>query len=197
MAAIVCKCINKIRNGSDQIKGYVLVDEYGNTVTVEADKLKRDIRGHRIKVVNLQFDALGRLINKKEIEDRPISKESNRLMNNRPSNYGHVQNVVEPNEVVTESNVVNSEERNIAMLKDRMKSVIANCGADDIQEYTNGYYFTRWCRGGNDYDDETCSIQCKGDKFIVKSHSASGTDVRNTFVNLSEAIKKLENSPGF
>ena len=195
MAAIVCKCINKIRNGSDQIKGYVLLDEYGNTVTIEADKLKRDIRGHRIKVVNLQFDALGRLINKKEIE--AISKESNRLMNNRPSNYGHVQNVVEPNEVVTESNVVNSEERNIAMLKDRMKSVIANCGADDIQEYTHGYSFTRWCHGGNDYDDETCSIQCKGDKFIVSSHSSRGTDVRNAFVNLSEAIKKLENSPGF
>ena len=48
----------------------------------------------------------------------------------------------------------------------------------------------------NDYD-ETCSIRCKEDKFVVASHSSRGIDTRKTFTNLSEAIEELENSPGF
>ena len=314
MSAIVCKCVQKIRNSSNQITNYVLVDGSGNTTNMEASKLKSEIKAHHIKVVNLQMDNLDRLLDKKyikypnnynyrisdamfqRIRDNFITvDESCEMLKKNLSNEGYdvgdkhvairleysgdpyhkdhlrltlfdnglynmydggagrtgyLENaqslryllgfcqqkkkdsvnligcsfIDEVNEQVdikqpknrhpenklryTKSELEqqnNMIERNrsevdhaaIDRLKNEVKGIIGNSHADSIQELQYGYTFTTWNRGGNDYDDAECSILCKGDKFIVKSHSVSGFDAYDSFTNLSEAIKRLENAPGF
>lgn len=314
MSAIVCKCVNKIRNSSNQITNYVLVDGSGNTTNMEASKLKSEIKANHIKVVNLQMDNLGRLIDKKyikypnnynyRISDAMFQRirdyfvtvdESCEILKKNLSNDGydvgdkyvvirlehsegtyhkdqftltlfnnglyynydigggrtgylenaqslryllifcqqkkkdsinligcsfidevngqvtieqpknrhpenklrHTKSELEQQKNMVEHNRSELDHAAIAMFKDKMKSIIANSKADEIQEYTHGYHFTTWNRGGNDYDDEECSITCEGGKFIIKSHSTSGIDYRETFTDLSKAIAKLENSPGF
>lgn len=59
-----CECINKIKNNNNVIKGYVLRDENGNTLELEAVRLKEMIFNGEIEVKNLKLTSDGRLINK-------------------------------------------------------------------------------------------------------------------------------------
>ena len=63
---ISVRCVNKNRNGSNQIVSYVLQDVNGNVKCVPASELKKLIKNKTFDVVNLSLTADGRLMDKTE-----------------------------------------------------------------------------------------------------------------------------------
>lgn len=62
MEAPIYKCLDKIRGKNNKILEYVLIDRSGFKTRVEAAVLKNAIKQGTVKVVNLTFNSIGRLI---------------------------------------------------------------------------------------------------------------------------------------
>lgn len=80
---LVAKCIQKVRKENGTIKAYILQDMYGNKMPVDGKQIKAAIRSERVKIVNLQIDRAGRLVDKQEIKTNNNKKheEADILMN--------------------------------------------------------------------------------------------------------------------
>ena len=66
MNTITCKYVEKYRDRSGNISGYLLIDIYGNQLAIKKRELKKKIRSRELKVVNLTLTKDGRLIDKAE-----------------------------------------------------------------------------------------------------------------------------------
>lgn len=60
------KCIDKLRDSSNKLYGYTIIDERGKIKTVKKDVLKNAILNGELVCTNLQFTKDGRLIDKFE-----------------------------------------------------------------------------------------------------------------------------------
>lgn len=78
MTTITCKCIEKFRDKSNNIKGYRLQDNDGNCITVSSEQLKLAIFSKQLDVINLKLTKDGKLIDLKS--DSAISEKEKELL---------------------------------------------------------------------------------------------------------------------
>lgn len=71
---IICKCINKNRDSKGNIINYTLVDKNGKKVQLTGKQVKEAIKAGQFKIVNLQIDSLGRLVDRAEATNKPANK---------------------------------------------------------------------------------------------------------------------------
>lgn len=71
---IVCKCVNKNRDSKGNIINYTLVDKNGKKVQLTGKQVKEAIKAGQFKIVNLQIDSLGRLVDKAEATNKTANK---------------------------------------------------------------------------------------------------------------------------
>lgn len=89
---VIARCLQKFKNNTGKIYGYILQDINGNIKDVEAEDLKDAIKNNRINVVNLKLTDDGRLISIKEKQSsglemfRDINIQSNNKLVKIPEN---------------------------------------------------------------------------------------------------------------
>lgn len=79
LGTINCKCISKNRDNKGNIINYTLVDKNGKKVQLTGKQVKEAIKAGQFKIVNLQIDSLGRLVDKAEATAKTANKPVNKL----------------------------------------------------------------------------------------------------------------------
>lgn len=60
--SVQCKCTARVRNNSNVITHYHLIDDSGNKVIVTSDYLKDALRNKSVDVSNLKLTSDGRIV---------------------------------------------------------------------------------------------------------------------------------------
>lgn len=78
---MLAKCIRKIRDGSNVIREYILLDENGKTNSFSRDELVYKMQSGELIVINLKIDKNGRLVDKAPDENKksqPVRTEASK-----------------------------------------------------------------------------------------------------------------------
>lgn len=60
--SVQCKCTARVRNNSNVITHYHLIDDSGNKVIVTSDYLKDALRNKSVSISNLKLTSDGRIV---------------------------------------------------------------------------------------------------------------------------------------
>lgn len=60
--SVQCKCTARVRNSSNVITHYHLIDDSGNKVIVTSDYLKDALRNKSVSISNLKLTSDGRIV---------------------------------------------------------------------------------------------------------------------------------------
>ena len=60
--SVRCKCTARVRNNSNVITHYHLIDDSGNKVIVTSDYLKDALRNKSVSISNLKLTSDGRIV---------------------------------------------------------------------------------------------------------------------------------------
>ncbi|MBO5337515.1 MAG: hypothetical protein J6A94_10350 [Lachnospiraceae bacterium] len=71
---IKIECIDKYYSNG-KVEGYALQDEAGNVMQLTKEQVKKGIKTKQFEVTNLQIDSLGRLVNKKIVDNAQSMSE--------------------------------------------------------------------------------------------------------------------------
>lgn len=79
MDKIKVYCVHKVRDGSGNIKKWIMGDMYGDKMDFNREEIKKLLKDKKYDVVNLQISADGKIVDKAVPEEKSVIDRINRL----------------------------------------------------------------------------------------------------------------------